>query len=110
MSEAKQWLVAIDGSANSESAFHFAIDRMNKEIDTLHLIDVAEKIQTQVRSMVHTCRAWRKKRKQKKEGKKKKKMSENSLQKLMIGRVGDPRTYDECTLCLSEFQDVGPSC
>lgn len=50
---AKQWLVAIDGSANSESAFHFAIDRMDKKVDTLHLIDVAEKIQTQVRSMVY---------------------------------------------------------
>jgi len=44
----KNWLVAIDGSTNSESAFNFAIQTMDKEKDHLHLIDVAEKIQTQL--------------------------------------------------------------
>ena len=43
-----KWMVCIDGSANSESAFNFALDRLDKARDELFLIDVAEKIQPQL--------------------------------------------------------------
>jgi len=38
----KSWLVPVDNSTNSEAALYFALDRMNKENDTLFLLTAVE--------------------------------------------------------------------